>query len=63
MVFGHTYAERPRRIWHEWHKMFAIVPQRLTDGRWVWLQWCERKMILGGDGACEYRLDVAERGE
>jgi hypothetical protein len=38
MVFGYTYEERPRRVWHEWHKVFAIIPQQLMDGRWVWLQ-------------------------
>ncbi len=27
----------------EWHNVFLLIPRRLTDGRWAWLQTVERQ--------------------
>lgn len=26
-----------------WHRAFALVPHKTIHGRWVWLEWAERK--------------------
>ena len=37
MVFGRTLTNE-----QEWHKVFLLVPRKLVDGRWAWLQTVER---------------------
>lgn len=42
MIGGMTHEERARTQW-QWRSWFALVPVRLIDGRWAWLQWVERR--------------------
>lgn len=41
MIFG-PKRKGPRENRSKWHQWFAWRPVRLIDGRWIWLERCER---------------------
>ena len=44
MIFGKTDSEKnmSRNKYKVWHRVFIILPKKLIDGRWAFLQWVER---------------------
>jgi hypothetical protein len=51
----------------EWHTKFALMPARIAEREWIWLQKFEQRMVdsrwIGGDGAAfvfERRLPGGE---
>lgn len=55
MFFGPTHKEYfdAKKALEEWHDHYAILPVRLEDGRFAWLEKIQRK--LGAYGVWKYR--------
>lgn len=47
MIFGKTSAQRyeARLQLRQWRRTFCWVPTRLEDGRLLWLEYAERKLV------------------
>lgn len=50
MMFKSETAEQELLRIKEWHKFFAWLPEIIGEGRFIWLESVERRLIEGREG-------------
>ena len=62
MIFGMTHEERIAKS-NTWQKQFALIPEKMNDGRYVWMQNFykrEARMSIGDRYDCVATLEEAQ---